>query len=110
MTKGISFDFDKNGDLSIKSRDDEKQECFGGVLCISARHEDGELTLDSGTVIPTRSYFCLHANKPVTDFMWDQCPVGRWSHLHNYHFHDENVSVIWGTEKPVNRQSRNERK
>jgi hypothetical protein len=101
MTKGISFNFNADGEISIKPSDDEKQECFGGVLCVSARHEDGEYMLDNGVVIPTRSYFCLHANKPVTDLMLNQCPVGRWANLKNYHFHDGNIDVIWGTEKPA---------
>lgn len=96
MTKGISFNFDKDGELKIAPNEDEKQECFGGTMCVSARHEDGEITLDNGRKIPTRSYFCLHANKPVTDFMWDKCPVGHWAHIKNYHFKNSSIDIIWG--------------
>jgi chorismate-pyruvate lyase len=99
MTKGISFNFGDDGKLKLEEQR-AKLDCFGGISCEHAEHDDFEIDLDDGSKLPARTYFCRHANKMVTDFMWTECPIGRWMFLKNYHFVKEDqvdvLNCLWG--------------
>jgi hypothetical protein len=104
MSKGISLSFDKDGKPTLDEAA-EKLDCFGGVTCEHAEHEEFEIDLDDGRKIPARSYFCRHANKPVTDYLWTECPIGRWKYLKNYRYTTEAqlevLNILWGEKRNV---------
>ena len=85
--KGIQFDIDKDGEASIRSADDEVDECVAGVKCIH---------LDHGACKISKAESIAEMKK---------CPIGNWIsiyittsylHINQDKIQDDQCYVCWG--------------
>jgi hypothetical protein len=77
---GISLTFDNENKASTEVKNnDQKQQCFGGVMCDMCQHIEGTIELSDKIQIKTERWLCKEVNNDVLNL--EVCPLKRWVKL-----------------------------